>query len=62
MELPADPQSPGETDLGILGRLQQSWPEGGEAEEECRGTPSDYDSLDHEQVAKVESKILKMNV
>lgn len=32
------------------------------AEEESGGTPTDYDSLDHEQVAKVKSKILKMNV
>lgn len=51
MELPADPQSPGETHLGIVGQLQQSWPEGKD-----RGTPTDYDSLDdHEQVANVES-------
>lgn len=28
----------------------------------AEGTPEDYDSLDHEQVAKVESKIMKMNV
>ncbi|TDH03178.1 hypothetical protein EPR50_G00160340 [Perca flavescens] len=27
MELTADPQSPTETDLGILGQIQQSWPE-----------------------------------
>lgn len=27
-ELHADPQSSGETDLGILGQLQQSWPKG----------------------------------
>lgn len=58
MELPADSQLPGDTDLGVLGRLQQSWPEG-----RSRGTPTDNDSLEgHEQVAKVESKILKMNV
>lgn len=58
MELPADTQIPSDTDLGVLGRLQQSWPEG-----RGRGTPTDNDSLeDHEQVAKVESQILKMNV
>lgn len=30
--------------------------------EKCRGAPTESDSLDQEQVEKVESKILRMNV